>query len=542
MKKRNDEFSYSSLKQSVNFSRENLKMVKKKPRFEYLYENSSILNKKLDLIRAKNYYNQQERMIPNINQKSKDIKRPKELFHKRLYNSYSEIPIDKSKKEKSKKERKANIKKSDKEKNLKKEEIKEKNNNDSINLQKEENKNKTINYEDNLYIMDNKSKNEEFKKFYNYTPNMKSRNVNFLFKPKINANSKKIASKLQIKSKDRLTELSLREKENLKIIFDKREMEKTMNLKLKNEKKMFILNNYTYRPNVKNNKRKWIDKLYEKGMNSIKKKEEEIKKEKILNEQEYLKYTYTPKINHYNSYFNHYNSKDAYLNSTNRPSDNTELKNHSYNNLNIKIYKLNKSNIYERNINWKKLIEKKREELRKKATNENSLTIDKKDLNQKQNNEIMSTDVSFIAKNYIEYESFLDKYNYKIIKKNLEKINYRKRNIPPKQVYAKKLVVEFVSECDSNCPTNAGTVKFYCDKRPVNEISKNRDKLKISDFFQNNNNNKSKKFKSYSEEYILNSKQNKRNLSSNTKPINKKNYINNLSFFKAVNNILNKIE
>ena len=504
MKKRNDEFSYSSLKQSVNFSRENLKMVKKKPRFEYLYENSSILNKKLDLIRAKNYYNQQERMIPNINQKSKDIKRPKELFHKRLYNSYSEIPIDKSKKEKSKKERKANIKKSDKEKNLKKEEIKEKNNNDSINLQKEENKNKTINDEDNLYIMDNKSKNEEFKKFYNYTPNMKSRNVNFLFKPKINANSKKIASKLQIKSKDRLTELSLREKENLKIIFDKREMEKTMNLKLKNEKK--------------------------------------IKKEKILNEQEYLKYTYTPKINHYNSYFNHYNSKDAYLNSTNRPSDNTELKNHSYNNLNIKIYKLNKSNIYERNINWKKLIEKKREELRKKATNENSLTIDKKDLNQKQNNEIMSTDVSFIAQNYIEYESFLDKYNYKIIKKNLEKINYRKRNIPPKQVYAKKLVVEFVSECDSNCPTNAGTVKFYCDKRPVNEISKNRDKLKISDFFQNNNNNKSKKFKSYSEEYILNSKQNKRNLSSNTKLINKKNYINNLSFFKAVNNILNKIE
>ena len=106
------------------------------------------------------------------------------------------------------------------------------------------NKNKTINDEENLYIMDNKSKNEEFKKFYNYTPNMKSRNVNFLFKPKINANSKKIASKLQIKSKERLTELSLREKENLKIIFDKREMEKIMNLKLKNEKKMFILNNY----------------------------------------------------------------------------------------------------------------------------------------------------------------------------------------------------------------------------------------------------------------------------------------------------------
>ena len=350
---------------------------------------------------------------------------------------------------------------------------------------------------------------------------------------------------MKIKSKERLTELSLKEKENLKNIIKKRESFQSMNLKLEKERNSFIINNYTYKPNVKNNKRKWVDKLYEKGMNSIKKKEEQIKKEKLLNEQQYLQYTYTPMINHYNSYFNQYNSKDASIDSTNQPyNDKKSNKSKSINNISyMKISQLNKSDIYERNISWKKLLDKKKEEIRKKTTNENSLIIEDK-FNQKNDNEIMKTDVSFIAKNYIEYETFLDKYNYKIIKKNLDKINYRKSNIPPKKVYAKKLVVEFVSECDSNCPTNAGTVKFYCDKRPINEINKNRDKLKISDFFKDIDDNKyeTKNFIDNDKEFTIKKNNKKCNLSYNIKPKNKKNYLNNLSFFNAVNSLINKIE
>ena len=154
----------------------------------------------------------------------------------------------------------------------------------------------------------------------------------------------------------------------------------------------------------------------------------------------------------------------------------------------------------------------------------------------------METDVSFIRKNFIEYQTFLDRYNYNIIKRNLDKINYRKINIPPKKVYAKKLVVEFVNECDSNCPTNAGTIKYYCDKRPINEINKNRDELKISNFFQNDVKLETKNFINYEQEYIKNSTKIPSNKKSKTVPKQHKNYVNNLSFFNAVNSLINKIE
>lgn len=62
MKKIKNNFSNSNSKYK-NLSKEELK--EKKPRFEFLYENSSILRKKMDLIRAKNYYNEQEQIICN---------------------------------------------------------------------------------------------------------------------------------------------------------------------------------------------------------------------------------------------------------------------------------------------------------------------------------------------------------------------------------------------------------------------------------------------------------------------------------------------
>ena len=98
MKKRKDEFSNSITKySSVNASKDNLKEKKYRTRFEFLYENSSIHDKKLDLIRAKSYFNIKERTTPVINQKSKNLKRPKELFHKRLYKLENDSSIEVSK-------------------------------------------------------------------------------------------------------------------------------------------------------------------------------------------------------------------------------------------------------------------------------------------------------------------------------------------------------------------------------------------------------------------------------------------------------------
>ena len=70
----------------VNVSKGNLKEKKFRTRFEFLYENSSIHDKKLDLIGAKVIIiSKKERTTPVINQKSKNLKRSKELFHKPLY-------------------------------------------------------------------------------------------------------------------------------------------------------------------------------------------------------------------------------------------------------------------------------------------------------------------------------------------------------------------------------------------------------------------------------------------------------------------------
>ena len=538
MKKRKDEFSYSNSKYSINFSKDNLK--DNKSRFEFLYENSSIHDKKLDLIRADNYDKLLKRMTPNISQRAKNINRPKELFYKRLYISNNDVSTEVSKIKNTKKEIKTKFEKED-----------EKNNSISVELSKsEKEKNKVSKDEKNLYIMNNNKKNQEFKKFYNNNSNVKSRNNSFLFKPKINNKSKLIASKMKTKSTERLLSLSWKQRENLKTIFQKKRKENEIYLKYEEERKNFKMNNNTYKPNVKNNKRKYIDKLYEKGINSIKRKEEEIKKEQSLNEKEYLQYSFTPMINRNYSYSYFNKSNNISMDSNNEKQYPNRLY-RNISNLNRKYSndsRLNKTSVYERNKNWKKIIEHKTEELRKKIYNENSFTNDQRNINIKSNDEILKTDVTFIGKNYIEYQTFLDRYNHKLFKKNLDRINYRKKNIPPKKIYAKKLVVEFVNECDSKCPSYSGTYKFYCDKRPVDEINKNRDKLKISDFFQDDLKLESKNFNNFAKEYMIQSnniqreKEKEKERSSETVPKKTKNYQQNLSFFNAVNSLINKIE
>ena len=413
MNKRKNEISQLNSKYNLTISENNLKP--KKTRFEILYENSSIHDKKLDLIRAKIYFNQQERMIPDITQKSKNINRKRELFYKRLYQSDNEISTEVNK-----------IKHKNKEKNNLKlsREIKS----NKINKETEKNNSiseKSLKDEENLYIINNKEKNEKHKKFYK-SSKIKSRNSSFIFQPIINNNSRYLASKMKTNSIQRLFSLSLREKENLKIISQTRQEKLELLLKSEKEKKLFKINN-RYKPNVKMNKKKLVDKLYEKGINSIKRKEEETKKERLLNEKEYLQYSFTPKINHNYSYSYSFLNK---LNSVSIDSSKNNYPKGLYNNTsfhrkNINSLNFNKTSFYERNKTWKKSIEQKKEQLRKKIKNENSFTNDESKLNKKSGDDIMKTDESFIKRNYIEYQTFLDKYNQKIIKKNLDKINIR---------------------------------------------------------------------------------------------------------------------
>ena len=61
-------------------------------------------------------------------------------------------------------------------------------------------------------------------------------------------------------STERLFKLSSKQKENLKTLT-----------------KLHRMINYTYKPNIKITKSKWVDKLYEKGINSIKKEKRKLK-------------------------------------------------------------------------------------------------------------------------------------------------------------------------------------------------------------------------------------------------------------------------
>ena len=539
MKKRKEEFAYLDSKNMDNYISENsLKSKENKSRFELLYENSAIHNLKLDLMRAKNYYNIHEKMIPVISKRAREINRPKELFHKRLYDSCSLI-IDKKQKTQT----------NTKNKNTKEKE-KEKSNaslNSSFGISSEENgknKNSKNDLDDNLYIINDKKRNEEHKKLYRYR-NTDNNSALFLFRPIINDNSKLIASNMKTNTKERLMELYTSQKSNLKSILKQREMNNEKKLKEQNEKKLFKLNNNTYRPYVKDNKRKWVDKLYEKGINSIKKKEEIIRNQKIKLDNEYLKYSYSPLLKSNYTYTNFYKTKNSSKNSsitTNRNNTHTKSKN----NENISEFK---TSVYDRNKKWKELIEKKKNKL-KSQLKDNSLNDSNNCFSPDINDNIMKTDISFIGKHIIEFETFMDKFNYKKYKNNLDKINYRKSNIPPKRIYPKKLVVEFVSECDKNMQTNSDTIKYTYDKRPINEILKNREKLKISDFFRNDS-------KLETNVYFLNLLDENHNNKNNTNKNDKKNMSKkeqikkkkrgnssdgNLSFFNAVNSIINKIE
>ena len=112
------------------------------------------------------------------------------------------------------------------------------------------------------------------------------------------------------------------------------------------------------------------------------------------------------------------------------------------------------------------------------------------------------------------------------------------------------MVVEFKSE--NNYPNNTRTIKLSFDKRPINEIHKNREKLKINDFFERNIKLQSDNFfkennnKNNNDYFFLDINQNtgKDGLKyylEHKKMINR-NENGSLSFFNAVNSIINKID
>jgi hypothetical protein len=155
-----------------------------KNRFDFLYENSKIIRKKLETERLMKEFNERNRMIPQISNKSKLISRNKK-FHERLYQNFKST--------------------------LEHEELIDEKSLLTNNKDKEKNKEKKSKYE----------------KFYNINKTRNKQNqINFSFHPLLNKNSINIAESLPIKSKERLESLSKNEEMRKKEILDENNKKK----------------------------------------------------------------------------------------------------------------------------------------------------------------------------------------------------------------------------------------------------------------------------------------------------------------------------
>ena len=180
------------------------------------------------------------------------------------------------------------------------------------------------------YTSDKKKNNKHDSYYYvNKVDEKKLReteNSNFTYRPSINKRSLEIANRLEPSSK-RL----LRKKENKEII-DKEECEK---LAIDNYKNLFNNNNFNKYENKKINfnEKNLIYKLYNKGLENIKKRELQYQENVHKKNEEYKNYSYSPSI------------------STNKGNKtNKKMKN-------IKkqlIKKVKNNDLYKKQIEWKK--------------------------------------------------------------------------------------------------------------------------------------------------------------------------------------------
>ena len=217
-------------------------------------------------------------------------------------------------------------------------------------------------------------------------------NSNFTYRPSINKKSLEIANKLEPSSK-RL----LRKKEKKEII-DKEECEK---LAIDNYKNLFNNNNFNKYENKKINfnEKNLIYKLYNKGLENLKKKELQYQENVHKKEEEYKNYSYSPNI------------------STNKENkSNKKIKN-------IKkqiVKKTKKNDLYHKQIEWKK--KKILENSKKKLVQEDFYfkhfcTFKPKILTEK-----MKDNSQIIKKNLKTSNSYIEKRRKQIKQKN-QKLN-----------------------------------------------------------------------------------------------------------------------
>ena len=217
-------------------------------------------------------------------------------------------------------------------------------------------------------------------------------NSNFTYRPSINKKSQEIANRLE-PSSERL----LRKKENKEII-DKEECEK---LAIDNYKNLFNNNNFNKYDNKKINfnEKNLIYNLYNKGLESLKKRELQYQENCRKKNEEYKNYSYSPNI------------------STNKKN---KVKKRVKNIKKQLIKKIEKNDLYKKQIEWKK--KKNIENSKKKLIQENFYVKHFCTFKPNILTEKMKDNAQLIKKNLKTSNSYIEKRR-KQIKQEQQKLN-----------------------------------------------------------------------------------------------------------------------
>ena len=252
-------------------------------------------------------------------------------------------------------------------------------------------------FEERLYYAE---KNDTNDSIYNRRRTLSRENINyerynntkFTYHPKINKKSLLIASKLEPSA----LRITRKKSNNSHIIEEKNVLDYYSNL--------FKDKPYSYKKKVANLSPSCglekSNELYMKGIQDMKKKEKTYKENLLKKKEEYKNYSYHPKI-----------SKTV--------SNNLESKEKK--NKKNKI----KEDIYTKNKEWKKRLEKENKTKKKKYEEiENQKYTFKPEINKSN----IQNDVPFIMKNIQQMNDYVNKRR-KLLKKKKEEENYKKRKL-----------------------------------------------------------------------------------------------------------------
>ena len=252
-------------------------------------------------------------------------------------------------------------------------------------------------FEERLYYAE---KNDTNDSIYNRRRTLSRENINyerynntkFTYHPKINKKSLLIASKLEPST----LRITRKKSNNSHIIEEKNVLDYYSNL--------FKDRPYSYKKKVANLAPSCglekSNELYMKGIQDMKKKEKTYKENLLKKKEEYKNYSYHPKI-----------SKTV--------SNNLESKEKK--NKKNKI----KEDIYTKNKEWKKRLEKENKTKKKKYEEiENQKYTFKPEINKSN----IQNDVPFIMKNIQQMNDYVNKRR-KLLKKKKEEENYKKRKL-----------------------------------------------------------------------------------------------------------------